>query len=293
MDKQHSRIGIIGVGLMGHGIASNIQNNGYRIGFVEHPGNQPVADLLEKGAVSYPSPARLAGESDVIIVCVTGSPQVEQVVFGEQGVLQGIEPGAVVIDCSTAIPESTLKVYQALHEAGAKFIDAPMTRTPREAAAGRLNLIVGGEHELFESLRPLLGCFAENMTLAGPVGSGHRMKLLHNYVSLGFSAVLAEASVSARRAGIEDRVFVEVLAAGGGAGVILDRLAPYIRQADDSAFRFSLANAAKDMSYYLEMAQHLDAHFGIARSIRDVYTSARDNLPEQTPVPRLIDYLAQ
>ncbi len=293
MDKQHSRIGIIGVGLMGHGIASNIQNNGYRIGFTEHPGNQPVADLLEKGAVSYPSPAQLAGESDVIIICVTGSPQVEQVVFGEQGVVQGIKAGCVVIDCSTAIPESTLKVCRALHEGGAQFIDAPMTRTPREAAAGRLNLIVGGEPELFASLRPLLACFAENITLAGPVGSGHRMKLLHNYVSLGFSAVLAEASVSARRAGIEDQVFVEVLAKGGGAGVILDRLAPFIQQADDSAFRFSIANAAKDMSYYLEMAQHLDAHSGIAQSIRDVYASARDNLPEQTPVPRLIDYLAQ
>ena len=293
MDKQHTRIGIIGVGLMGHGIASNIQKNGYRIGFVEHPGNQPVADLLQAGAEPYQSAAQLAGASDVIIICVTGSPQVEQVIFGEQGVLQGIRPGAVVIDCSTALAESTLKVYQALHEVGAQFIDAPMTRTPREAAEGRLNLIVGGDPELYASLRPLLSCFAENITLAGPVGSGHRMKLLHNYVSLGFSAVLAEASVSARRAGIEDQVFVEVLAKGGGAGVILDRLAPFIQQADDSSFRFSIANAAKDLSYYLEMAQHLDAHFGIAQSIRDVYASARDNLPEQTPVPRLIDYLAQ
>ena len=203
MDKRHTRIGIIGVGLMGHGIASNIQKNGYRIGFVEHPGNQPVADLLQAGAEPYQSAAQLAGASDVIIICVTGSPQVEQVIFGELGVLQGIRPGAVVIDCSTAIAESTLKVYQALQEVGAQFIDAPMTRTPREAAEGRLNLIVGGDPELYASLRPLLSCFAENITLAGPVGSGHRMKLLHNYVSLGFSAVLAEASVSARRAGIE------------------------------------------------------------------------------------------
>ena len=293
MNKQDARIGIIGVGLMGHGIARNIQRHGYSIAILEHVGNQPLDDLLEKGAELYQAPAVLAAACDVIIICVTGSPEVEQVVFAEQGLLEGIKPATVIIDCSTAIPESTLKVYQALTEAGARFIDAPMTRTPKEAEEGRRNLIVGADPDLYETLLPLLNCFAENITLAGAVASGHRMKLLHNFVSLGFSALLAEAAVSARRAGIDDAVLVEVLAKGGGGGVILERLAPYIQQGDDSGFRFSIANAAKDMGYYTQMLADMDVDGSIAEVVRDMYQRALDNTPAQTPVPRLLDFLSQ
>ena len=293
MNIQDSRIGLIGVGLMGHGIASNIQQHGYSITLLEHAGNQPLDDLLEKGAELKQTPAQLAASCDVIIICVTGTPEVEQVVFAEQGILQGIRAASVVIDCSTAIPESTLKVHQALTEAGARYLDAPMTRTPKEAAEGRLNLIVGADEDLFQSVLPLLNCFAENITLAGAVANGHRMKLLHNFVSLGFSALLAEATVGARRAGIDDAVLVEVLAKGGGGGVILDRLAPYILQGDDSGFRFSIANAAKDMGYYTEMLANMDVDGSIALAVAELYQQALDNTPAQTPVPRLLDFLQQ
>ncbi|MDJ0832043.1 MAG: NAD(P)-dependent oxidoreductase [Gammaproteobacteria bacterium] len=293
MNKADLPIGIVGVGLMGHGIARSIQQHGYSISLLEHAGNQPLDDLLEKGAELVQTPADLAAASEIIIICVTGSPEVEQVVFAEDGILQGIQPGNIVIDCSTAIPASTLKVYQALSEAGARYIDAPMTRTPREAEEGRLNLIVGGDPVLFDSLLPLLQCFAENITLAGAVGSGHQMKLLHNFVSLGFSALLAEATASARRAGIEDEVLIEVLAKGGGGGVILQRLAPYIQQGDDSGFRFSIANAAKDMGYYQEMLASMDFDGSIANVVNDLYQRALADTPAQTPVPRLLDFLSQ
>ena len=113
-------------------------------------------------------------------------------------------------------------------EAGGTMLDAPMTRTPKEAAEGRLNLIVGGDRTVFEAKRPILESFAENITYAGEIGAGHTLKLLHNFVSLGFSAVLCEAAAASNKAGIDPAILHSVLAHGGGAGVTLDRLSPFI-----------------------------------------------------------------
>jgi 3-hydroxyisobutyrate dehydrogenase-like beta-hydroxyacid dehydrogenase len=148
-----------------------------------------------------------------------------------------------VIDCSTSIPASTLQVSAQLQQLGVHFMDAAMTRTPNEAMQGRLNLLVGGEAALLETCRPLLSTFAENIVHAGPVGSGHRMKLLHNFVSLGSVTLLAEAAACARRSGIDDAVFVEVLEKGGGWGAALERLKPYLLEGKTSGLRFSMGNA--------------------------------------------------
>ena len=139
-----------------------------------------------------------------------------------------------------------------------------MTRTPKEAAEGRLNLIVGGDRAVFESKRPILKSFAENITYAGEVGAGHTLKLLHNFVSLGFSAVLCEAAAASNKAGIDPAILHDVLAHGGGAGVALDRLSPFILRGRDRRFRFTLANSAKDLGYYCTMAENL-GRFGDRR----------------------------
>src|SRR5690554_5677124 len=233
------KVGLIGVGLMGHGIAANILRGGHSLCFLDHHGNQPVTDLLSAGAVAKGSGREVAETIEVIILCVTGSPQVEAVLFEPGGVLEGLHEGSVVIDCSTALPSSTERVAARVYEAGGRFMDAAMTRTPKEAAEGRLNLIVGAPQALFDELHPLLGSFAENITHAGAVGAGHTLKLVHNFVSLGFSAVLAEATAASRKAGIDDAAFLEVLGKGGGGGVILERLRPFIEAGDASGFRFS------------------------------------------------------
>lgn len=268
---QADLIGIVGVGLMGHGIASSIQRSGRRIAFVDHPGNQPTDALVAAGAEVFATPAALAAHCDTIVLCVTGSPQVEAVLTGPDGVLAAIRPKTVIIDCSTAIPDSTRRMAAMVHEAGGRMLDAPMTRTPKEAAEGRLNLLVGGERALFEECLPLLRSFAENVTHAGPVGSGHVMKLLHNYVSLGFSAVLCEAAAAAGKAGIEPATFHAVLSQGGGKGVVLDRLAPFILDGDTGNFRFSISNAAKDIGYYATMVETLGSAGAIASAVEGTY----------------------
>ena len=290
MSKQ--KIGMVGIGLMGHGIARNIARHGYPLAVLEHAGNQPLDELKAAGATTRASAAQLAADSDVVIVCVTGSPQVEAVVLGPGGLLEGMKPGTIVIDCSTAIPSSTLKVAQAVQAAGGRFLDAPMTRTPKEAAEGRLNLLVGGDAALFAQCKPLLACFAENITHTGAAGSGHGMKLLHNYVSLGCIALIAEAAACAQRSGVAPEVFVEVLAKGGGGGMALERLKPYLLAKDPSALRFAMSNAKKDLGYYTEMAHDIGAVQEIADAVLQTFDQASAQGGPQALVPELVSLLA-
>ncbi|WPH17233.1 NAD(P)-dependent oxidoreductase [Variovorax paradoxus] len=285
-------IGMIGIGMMGHGIASNIARHGYPLAVLEHPGNQPLDTLKAAGARSFTRAAELAAQSDIVILVLTGSPQVEAVLTGEGGVLQGLRPGSIVIDCSTAIPASTLRMAQAVEAAGSRFLDTPMTRTPKEAAEGRLNLLVGGDAALLEECRPLLSCFAENILHAGPVGAGHGMKLLHNFVSLGTVALIAEAAACAGQHGVAPEMFVEILAKGGGGGVALERLRPYLTAKDTSSLRFSIANASKDLGYYNTMAGDAGAHRDIAAAVLQTLQHAQGLAPEGL-IPELPDLLAR
>jgi 3-hydroxyisobutyrate dehydrogenase-like beta-hydroxyacid dehydrogenase len=285
-------IGMIGVGLMGHGIAANIIKHHRQLVILDHPGNQPLDDLKAAGATTRDSAARLAGDVDALILCVTGSPQVEAVMYGETGVLAGLKPGTIIIDCSTAIPSSTERVAAAVAAKGGRFLDAPMTRTPKEAAEGRLNLLVGGDVALFEEARPLLACFAENITHCGGVGAGHRMKLLHNYVSLGSVALMAEAAACALRSDIAPQVFIDVLAKGGGGGAALERVKPYLLTHDASSLRFAMSNAEKDLNYYNTMAGDTGAAATISEAVRETYAKAVAEGGPQRYIPELISLLA-
>ena len=286
-------VGMVGIGLMGHGIASNIARHGYPLTVLEHPGNQPLDALKAAGVKSVEALTALAAGAQVIVLCVTGSPQVESIVLGEGGLLQGMKPGTIVIDCSTALPASTQKVAAAVQAAGGRFLDTPMTRTPKEAAEGRLNLLVGGDADLLEACRPLLSCFAENITRTGAIGTGHGMKLLHNYVSLGSVALIAEAAACAQRAGVDPAVFVDVLAKGGGGGVALERLRSFVTQQDPSGLRFAMGNAHKDMGYYAEMAGSAQAAHAIADAVLSTYAGAVARGGAQRLVPELVAVLAQ
>lgn len=286
-------IGLVGVGLMGHGIASNIVKHGHPLSVLEHPGNQPLDALKAAGVKTFATASELAAAVDVVILCVTGTPQVEAVLLGDTGVLKGIRPGTIIIDCSTALPDSTERLAKIVAEAGGRFMDAAMTRTPKEAAEGRLNLLVGGDAELFRDCRPLLACFAENITHAGPVGAGHRMKLLHNYVSLGSVALIAEAAACAERAGVDPEVFVDVLVKGGGGGTALERLRPFLLNKDPSGLRFAMSNAQKDLGYYTAMAEASHSARSIADGVRQTLDGAVQAGNGEALLPELVAVLAK
>jgi 3-hydroxyisobutyrate dehydrogenase-like beta-hydroxyacid dehydrogenase len=269
------KVGIIGVGLMGQGIARNVmRRGGFALSFLDHPGNQPTDELLSLGAQALTSSAAVAAASDVVILCVTGSPQVEAILTGPGGVIEGLRAGAVVVDCSTALPASTLRMAEAVRAAGGDFVDAPMTRTASFAHEGRLNLLVGGAAQAVARVAPVLAAFTEEVKHVGAVASGHRLKLLHNYVSVGFMSLLAEAAAQSADAGIDPAFLVDVLAGGGAASVALDRLSPYIVEGNAEVLPFAISNALKDFDYYRIMSQDAGAQHTIADGVYQALEAA-------------------
>lgn len=287
------RLGLIGVGMMGHGLARNLLAKGFPLAFLEHPGNRPTEDLLAGGAVGTSGADVLAGGADAVLLCLPGSPEVETSLTASHGVLDGLRKGALVVDFSTSAPESTLRMAERVTAKGGRFVDAPMTRTPKEAEEGRLNVMVGADPAAFAEVRPILEAVAENIYHAGPVSAGHRMKLLHNFLALGNSALLAEALVCAAKGGVDLETLCEVIATGGADSAVFRRLRPYIEKGDDSAFRFSLANAFKDMGYYVDMAAAGATAAPGAAAVQQIYALAM-NLGRGTGfVPHLVDLLGE
>lgn len=287
------RIGLIGVGLMGHGIARNIVNKGWPLRYLRHPGNQPTQDLDDAGATGCDAIAELAAGSDIIILCVTGSPQVEEILIGSGQLLEALRPGMILIDCSTANPTSTVALAAKVAGKGAHFIDAAMTRTPKEAEEGRLNLLVGGDPELVGEVRPLLSAFAENIFEAGPTGTGHQLKLIHNFVSLGSVTLIAEAVACAAKGGVSMDALVECLARGGGSGAALERVRAYISDRDPSALRFTIANAAKDLGYYRQLAEDLGTAMRVADGVAETLDALVNKGKGEAFMPEQIDLLQE
>jgi 3-hydroxyisobutyrate dehydrogenase-like beta-hydroxyacid dehydrogenase len=286
MSKQQA-IGMIGIGLMGHGIAWNIANAGYSLTILDHPGNQPVDDLRGMGAQVAPRIADVVQAADVVVLCVTGSPQVEAILTGTDGVIAHLRPGTVVVDCSTALPESSARMAAAVAASGGHFLDAAMTRLPQHARAGTLNLLVGGDPAVLEGVRPLLETFSENITHIGGAGSGHLMKLMHNYVSLGFITLLAEVAAHGQKAGLDMATLVDVLAQGGGGGTALQRISPFLLAGDPSSVPFFISNAAKDLSYYRQAAEAAGAKRAIAEAVGSTLDAEVSAGHGQEYVPKL------
>jgi 3-hydroxyisobutyrate dehydrogenase-like beta-hydroxyacid dehydrogenase len=284
------KIGFIGLGMMGRGMAKHVLYKGHPVALLlrSRENELACADLLAHGAQSLKTAAEVAATADVIIICVTGSPQVEEVVFGDSGILQTLKPGCVVVDCSTSLPDSTRRVAEAIATKKAKFLDAAMTGTPKHADEGELNLLVGGDQEVLESVRPIFDLFAKNIYYCGAVSAGHTTKLLHQFVVLGNAAILAEAFSCASKTGVNLEVLCDVIASGGANSTAFQRLRPYVIEGNDQLFRFSLANALKDMRYYARMAGEAQAVSFIGDAVHNAYTVA-GNLGLKTQfVPHLL-----
>jgi len=291
MTKQS--VGLIGVGLMGHGIGKNIVAKGYPLTVLAHRNRAPVEDLLAKGAKEVKSARELAQASDVIILCVTGSPQVEETIFGKDGVLEGLRSGTVVVDCSTAEPGSTMKVAAAIAGKGGRFVDAPLVRTPKEAEEGRLGVMTGGDPEVIKEIRPILECFAEAIVHAGGIGAGHTLKLINNFIALGTAAAVAEGIATAVRAGVDMTALRDVVSSGGANSVMFERLIKVPLANDDTAAKFAISNAAKDLRYYTNMAENLPVAGFVAEAVHQTFIMALNRGYRDKFVPRLVDLICE
>ena len=252
-----AKIGFIGAsGLMGHGIAKNLLAKGHALAITVHRNRERVADLLASGAKQAANAAELARSSEIVFICVTGSPQVEASVLGEQGLLAGATRGLVIADCSTSEPDSSTRLRERCGAVGVSFIDAPLSRTPIEAEAGRLNVMVGATPEDFAKLEPVLRAFAENVFHMGGPGAGHIIKLLNNFIAQSICTATAEAFAVGQRAGVDVKKLVELISAGPVNNGLFQAMAKTLNGQLDG-LKFELDLARKDVRYYTHLAESL------------------------------------
>lgn len=248
------QIGFIGAsGLMGHGMARNLLAKGHALALTVHRNRERVADLLAAGAVEADGPAALAARSEILFLCVTGSPQVEASV---EPILAAPKAGLVIVDCSTAEPDSTARLRERCAAAGMSFVDAPLSRTPVEAEQGRLNVMVGAEPALFAQIEPVLRCFAENVFHVGGPGAGHTIKLLNNFIAQAVCTATAEAFAVGTRAGVDLRQLVSLISMGPVNSGLFQAMAKSL-DGELDGLKFELDNARKDVRYYTHLAENL------------------------------------
>ena len=253
------RIGFIGAsGMMGHGMAKNLLAKGHPLSLTVHRNAARVADLLAAGATQAPTPRALAACSDIVFLCVTGSPQVEAAVLGADGLLAGANKGLLIVDTSTSEPDSTAKLREQCAAAGVSYIDAPLARTPVEAEAGKLNVMVGAGDADFAKLQPVLKAFAENVFHVGAPGAGHTIKLLNNFIAQAMCTAIAEAFAVGQRSGVNLDKLVELVSAGLVNSGIFQVMAKTLK-GDLGGMKFELNNARKDVCYYTHLAENLGA----------------------------------
>jgi 3-hydroxyisobutyrate dehydrogenase-like beta-hydroxyacid dehydrogenase len=259
MDSTRPRIGFVGLGLMGHGIAKNLVTKGYPLTLRAHRNRKPLADLLAAGATEVATNADVARAADIVFLCVTGAPQVEEIVHGKDGIAAAARRGLVVVDTSTSEPATTTKMRDALAPLGVLFVDAPLARTPIEAEQGRLNVMVGADDATFARLSPVLKAFCENVIHAGPPGHGLMIKLLNNFIAQAIATATAEACAAAAKSGVSLHKLHEVVSAGAvNSGIFQMMVGRMLEHGGDlTGLKFTLVNAMKDLRYYTHFAESL------------------------------------
>jgi 3-hydroxyisobutyrate dehydrogenase-like beta-hydroxyacid dehydrogenase len=267
-------IGFIGLGMMGHGMAKNLLQKGFGVQFQVHRKRDHLQDLLDAGAREVSTRGELVKGADTVALCVTGSPQVEEIVYGTDGLLAAARDGLTVIDHSTAEPASTTRIRADFAARGVCYIDAPLARTPKEAEEGRLNTMVGAEPADFERIKPVLAAYCENIIHVGPPGHGHVLKLVNNMLAMTQAAAIAEAMATAAKAGLSLQKVFEVISAGGVNSGIFQMMVGRMLQGDLAGLKFAIGNAQKDLRYYTHLTEMLPTTSFIAEAAHQSFVQA-------------------
>ncbi len=274
MDKP--RIGFIGIGLMGHGIAKNLVTKGYPLTVRVNRNRKPLEDLLAAGATEVKTNAEVAQNADIVFLCVTGAPQVEEIVNGKDGIASVARRGLVIVDTSTSEPATTGKMRDELAEQGVRFVDAPLARTPVEAEQGKLNIMVGADDATFAELKPVLAAFCENIIHAGPAGHGLVLKLINNFIAQAIATATAEALAGAAKSGLSIRKLHEVISAGAvNSGIFQMMVGKMLdNNGDLGGLKFTLVNAMKDLRYYTHFAESLPVSAIVGEAVHQSLVNA-------------------
>ncbi len=280
-------IGFVGAsGLMGHGMAKNLLAKGFAVSLTVHHNREGVADLITAGAKLVANASALAA-CDAVILCVTGSPQVEACLTGPNGVLSNARVGLLVIDTSTSEPESTNRLFAQCAAQGVTLVDAPLARSAAEAEAGKLNTMVGATPDMFERVKPVLQAYCENIFHVGGPGAGHVVKLLNNFVAQAICTATAEAFAVGAKAGIDVKHLVDVVSAGGVNSGLFQAMAKTIA-GDFTGLKFELDNARKDLRYYGHLAEMVNVPALVGQAVHQSLVTASNLGHGASYVPALV-----
>jgi len=258
------RLGFIGLGIMGTGMARNLLKAGAdgRPGFdltvwnrsqIRADGRRPAESLALEGAKLASGPAALAAQCDIIFVCVSDTPDVEAVLFGENGVIHGVQAGSLVVDCSTISPIKTQAYAKALAEKGAHMLDAPVSGGSEGAAKGTLSFMVGGEAEQFARARPYFQAMGKNITHVGGHGAGQMVKLVNQILVANSMLALGEAFLFAQAGGLDLEKTLKAIEGGAAGSWTLSNRGPQLIRRDwRPGFMIDLQE--KDLRLVLEAA---------------------------------------
>jgi 3-hydroxyisobutyrate dehydrogenase-like beta-hydroxyacid dehydrogenase len=281
-------IGFIGLGLMGGNMVENLQKKGYQLTVMDL-NKDAVAACVARGASTASSAKELAASVDIVMLCLTTSAIVEKVVYGEDGILAGIKAGAVLVDFGTSIPASTHKIGADLAKKGAGMIDAPLGRTPAHAKDGLLNIMAAGDRETFNKVKPVLQDQGENVFYLGGLGAGHTTKLINNFVGMTTVCAMSQAFAIADRAGVDRQQLFDIMSTGPSSSPFM-KFCKHYAVDNVSDLGFSLANANKDLGYFLKMVEDLGTESKIAKGSSADLQAAFDAGMGNGNVPEIFDY---
>ncbi|MDB9805179.1 NAD(P)-dependent oxidoreductase [Porticoccaceae bacterium] len=281
-------IGFIGLGLMGGNMVENLQKRNFKP-IVMDLNKEVVASVVARGGSEATSAAELAAASDIIMLCLTTSNVVEKVMYGEDGILAGIKEGAVVIDFGTSIPASTRKIGADLAAKGAGMVDAALGRTPAHALDGLLNIMAAGDQETFDKVKPILEMQGENIFYMGALGAGHTTKLINNFMGMTTVCAMSQAFAVAESAGVDRQQLFDIMSTGPSTSPFMQFCKNYAVDGV-SDLGFSIANANKDLAYFLEMVNGLGTRSQIAEGTSANLQAAFDAGMGNGNVPEVFDY---
>ncbi len=285
-------IGFIGLGLMGGNMVENLQTRGFQVNVMDL-NKDAVAKVIARGnATEVTSGKELAQKSDIVMLALTTSKVVEMVVYGDEGILAGMKEGSVLVDFGTSIPASTRKIGADLAAIGAGMIDAPLGRTPAHAKDGLLNIMAAGDIETFNKVKPVLEQQGENVFHLGALGAGHTTKLVNNFMGMTTVAAMSQAFAVAKLAGVDGQQLFDIMSAGPSNSPFMQFCKFYAVDGDEK-LGFSIANANKDLGYFLEMVKDLGTESLIAEGTSKGLQAAVDAGLGQNDVPVLFDYFTK
>lgn len=292
MSHQDKVIGFIGLGLMGSAMVECLQESGFQLVVMANRSRTAIDAAIARGATEVTSPKALAEASDVIMLCMDTSVNVEARMRGPQGIIAGLSQGKIVIDFGTSLPASTRALAKEVKDAGADMLDAPLGRTPEHAKKGLLNIMTAGDKHAFEAAKPILEVVGENVFYLGESGAGHVMKLLNNAMSMTGASMMSEIFAIADKSGVSRRDVYNVMSSGPNHSPMMDMVSAYALDNDDSKLAFAIKNGAKDAGYYRQMLDDMGVDETIASGTVTAMTKATNKGLGDEMVPHMIDYFS-